>query len=445
MEPHRTDHSGMSSKRMTLLAAVTGVLLVQPSLAQAGWGPPMPVSGSGEDAYALGVAANERDRAAVLFQKRRHGRWTVALRRTDRNGRLGAPTVVLRGKHQVEGGGIFAGRGSDLVAGWLEIINGSRRPVVATGSHLQRRQVLAPGPRSTQILRMDGNRRGDAVVGFWRYDAGSYSSYSIYAAYRHAGHRFATPERIVSGNVSFSSAAMGEDGSAVIGWIDSAGVHVAVRRAGAASFDPPALVAAMSHLRGDPGVAIDNGHVVVSWTAEDLDGNRTVLVSERSGAGAFSAPLALSEPGVRLPHWLTPSVLVTARRTSVAWVQGKQFTTAHDVAALATKKTDGSWGAPSLRGVKAPAHVYSVDILAPAPGRPALLGISTSQHFNFRPATSTLRAGGGLGPVRIPATGGSGGFRPYMAQGGRHSWLTTEHDIGHDRLQRRQVLLFRSN
>src|ERR1041385_3735695 len=117
----------MSSPRKILPAAVAALSLLSPSVACAAWGPPTPVTGGGEDAYALGVAANERDRPAVLFQKRRHGRWTLALRRSDAHGHLGRTTVLLRSKHGVEGGGIFGGRGSDLVAGWLEIHHGPRR------------------------------------------------------------------------------------------------------------------------------------------------------------------------------------------------------------------------------------------------------------------------------------------------------------------------------
>src|SRR5207247_9478196 len=73
--PGVADHSAMSSLRMTFVAAVAGLSTLAPSAARADWSPPAPVTGTGQDAYALGVAANGRDRPTVLFQTRRHGRW----------------------------------------------------------------------------------------------------------------------------------------------------------------------------------------------------------------------------------------------------------------------------------------------------------------------------------------------------------------------------------
>jgi hypothetical protein len=436
------DHYRMSFHRVLVVAATAGLSLVAPSAARADWSGPAPVTGSGQDAYALGVAANDRDRPAVLYQRRHHGRWTLALRRTGRGGRLGRETVLLRSRHSV-GGEVFAGRGDDLVAGWLQIINGSRRPVVATGPRLQDRQVLAPGPRSTQIMRLAVNRRGDAIAAFWRYSG---STFSILASFRPAGGRFGAPQSIVVGNASFSTAAIDQHGNAAVGWTDNAGVHVAVHRAGAASFDPPVLVAADAHLRGDPGVAIEGDHVVVSWITEDIDGNRTLLVSERTAQKPFGTPVALTRPGVRLPRWLTPSISLSQGRALVAWVQGKQFTSAHDVAAVSAKVLGDTWTTPILRAAPAPSRVYAAYLLGPTPTRPAILGLTTANRgWRFGVGTATLRGNGTLGPVRVPRSGRTGGFRPFLAQGGSHTWLVTERDVGHDRLQRRQVLLFKSN
>jgi hypothetical protein len=436
------DYFGMSFQRPYIAVPFACLLLLASAPAHADWGGPVPVTGSGQDAYALGVAANDRDRPAVLFQRRHHDRWTLALRRAGRGGRLGRETVLLRSKHSV-GGEVFAGRGDDLVAGWLQIINGSRRPVVATGPRLQDRQVLAPGPRSTQILRLAANRRGDAIAAFWRYSG---TTFSILASFRPAGGRFGTPQSIVVGNASFSTAAIDQHGNAAVGWTDNSGVHVAVHRAGAASFDAPVLVAVDAHLRGDPGLAIEGDHVMVSWITEDIDGNRTLLVSERTTQRPFGTPVALTRPGVRLPRWLTPSISLSRGRALVAWVQGKPFTSAHDVAAVSAKVLGGTWTAPLLRAVSRPSRVYAAYLLGPTPTRPAILGLTTANRgWRFGVATATLRGNGTLGPVRVPRSGRTGGFRPFLAQGGSHTWLVTEREVGHDRLPRRQVLLFKSN
>ena len=80
----------------------------------------------------------------------------------------------------------------------MEIINGSRRPVVATGPALADRQVLAPGPRSTQYMALAADARGDAVAAFWRY-AGT--RYAVCASYRRAGGRFSAARMLLAGEV----------------------------------------------------------------------------------------------------------------------------------------------------------------------------------------------------------------------------------------------------
>src|SRR5206468_1068230 len=82
---------------------------------------------------------------------------------------------------------------------------------------------------------------------------------------------------------------------------------------------------------------------------------RTVLVAERPSAGeGFGAPVALSAPGVRVPHWITPVVSLGDARALVAWVEGVLHATTHDRAALAVSRAGGPWAAPVVRGLRAP-------------------------------------------------------------------------------------------
>jgi hypothetical protein len=425
-----------------ILPVVLIVLLVTPAVARADWGPVRPLSPADGDTSVAGLAVDRGDRPSVLLEARTRSGWSLRLRRAGRDGRLGAPVQVAATRNAIEGAGLFAGPGSDLVAGWLEIVNGSRRPVVATGPRLADRQVLAPGPRSTQFMRMAANRRGDAVVAFWRYEG---QLYSVYGSYRPAGGRFEPPQLLATGQVSNPAVAIDQGGAAAVTWVDRAGAHVAERRTGASAFDPAAVVPEMRRAASEPAVAIEDGRVVVSWIVGAFEGPRTVLVAERPSASApFTAPAALSAPGVRIPHWISPSVSLVGGQALVAWVQGVPHTTVHDRAALAIGDGDGAWSKPILRGAAAPRHVYYLSLLGRAPGRPPILAMTTSRAYRFRVQTATLRGDATLAPTRSVPTGDVG-FHPWLAQGPRHAWLAVERTLGSGRGEHRQALLFRSS
>jgi hypothetical protein len=425
-----------------VLIVVLLLALAVPSVAAADWVPARPLSPSGRETYVTGLAVDGHDRPAVLLETRRGGGWSLGLRASDGRGRLRAPVEIAATRNSVEGAGLFGGRGSDLVAGWLEIVHGSRRPVVATGPRLADRQVLAPGPRSTQWMRMAADRRGDAVVAFWRY-AGNV--YSIYAAYRPAGGRFAAPQLVATGLVSNPAVAIDQNGEAAVAWTDRSGAHVAERRAGAAGFDPPVALSDGRRPSTEPGVAIESGRVVVSWVVGTASQPQAVLAAERASTAApFEPPVAISAPGVRIPHWIAPSIALFGGRALVAWVQGEAHTTTHDRAALAIRSASGPWQQPIVRGVRAPAHVYEAGLVAPIPGRPAILAMTTSRAYHLRLATATLRDDATLGPSRPLATGGDSGFAPWLAQGRHRAWLATERTVGSGRRTHRQALLFGS-
>lgn len=427
---------------MRFLPALVLLALLGPAAAKADWGPPLPLSPAAGDASVAGMAADARDRPAVLLAARRAGGWSLGLRTGDRSGRLRAPVQVAASRNGIEGAGLFAGRGTDLVAGWLEIINGSRRPVVATGPRLADRQVLAPGPRSTQFMRLAANRRGDAVVAFWRYDG---QSYSVYAAFRPAGGRFQPAQLLAAGLFGNPAVAIDQQGTAVVASMDRNAAHVFERRAGGTGFDAAGTVPSPQRPSSAAAVAVEGGRVLVSWLVGHIGEPRAVLVAERPAAtAAFGAPVAINTPGRRIPHWIPPVVSLVGGQALVAWVQGDLHTTTHDRAALAIRSGDGPWQAPIVRGVRAPAHVYYVGLLARAPGRPPILALTRSRAYHQRLVTATLRDDGTLGPSRALATGGDTGFAPWLAQSRHHAWLATERTIGTGRRAHRQALLFRS-
>jgi hypothetical protein len=416
--------------------------LLVPSVAAADWGPARALSPTDRETYVAGLAVGSPDRPAVLLETRRAGGWSLGLRTSDGRGGMRAPVQIASTRNSIEGAGLFAGRGSDLVAGWLEIVNGSRRPVVATGPRLADRQVLAPGPRSTQVMRMAADRRGDAVVAFWRYDS---NVYSIYAAYRTAGGRFGAPQLVATGSVSNPAVAIDQDGAAAVAWTDRDGAHVAERRAGATGFDPAVAVPDARRPASEPGVAIEGGRIVVSWVVGPISEQRVVLASERpSTTATFETPAAVSAP-TKVPHWIDPRVSLVNGQALVAWVQGVPHTTAHDRAALAIRSGDDAWQPPIVRSVRAPTHVYYVGLLGSAPGRPPILAMTTSRAYHFGLATATLRGDATLGPSRPLATGGDAGFAPWLAQGRHYAWLATERTVGSGRRAHRQALLLRSS
>jgi hypothetical protein len=428
---------------MRLVSVSLILLLVSAAVARADWGAPQTLSSAGAETIVAGLAA-AADRPALLLETRVRDGWSLRLRTTGASGRLGAPIEVAATKSSVEGAGLFAGSGSDLVAGWLEIVKGSRRPVVATGPRLADRQVLAPGPRSTQVMRMAANRRGDAVVTFWRY-AGTVVQ-SIHAAYRLAGGRFGAAQLLATGRVSNPAVAIDQAGSAAVAWTDDrAGVQVAERRAGASAFGPAVAVSDPRVPTTEPGVAIEGGRVVAAWIVGGVGQPRTVLASERPTVTApFEAPAAVSAP-TKVPHALHPQVSLVDGQALVAWVQGLPHTVTQDRAALALRSGDGAWRPPVVRSVRAPAHVALVSLLARAPGRPPIVAMTFSRAFRYRLLTASLRADGTLGPSRPLATGGPAGYTPWLAQGAHHAWLATERVLGTGRHTHIQALLFRSS
>jgi hypothetical protein len=416
----------------SLAAAVVLVLAAAPA-AQAGWSRPTMLAPAGQQSAVVGLAANDADRPAVLFTGGRSGHAVLSLRRSDARGRLTSPRTVATSKNFIEGVGLFAGRGTDLVAGWLQLINGSRRPVVATGPTLADRQVLAPGPRSTQIMDLAANRRGDAAVAFWRYSG---EQYSIYAAYRPAGERFGAAQLLVTGFVGDPAVAIGTDGEAVVSWTERTGVFVASRAAGASAFGAAVDVAPTTQTNGDAGVAIDGGRTLVSWVTAPRAGPNSVLVAQRATPTApFTTPVAVSVPGITAPRQ-APAVVIGGGGAIVAWTQRVDHV---DSAAVAIDPLyDGVWRPPIVRGLGA--SVRRIGLLAAVGDRPALLTMATDSRGV---QTATIRAGDDLAGSRRPDSG-SRGTSTYVAQGGARTWLATSRIVGPDRKPVVEGLLFGS-
>ncbi|MEA2187510.1 MAG: hypothetical protein QOK16_2521 [Solirubrobacteraceae bacterium] len=420
--------------RLLSLPAALALLLLAAATAHAAWSPPLPLATPGNQSSVMGLAVDTDDRPAVLLSDYRPRRARLTLRRTDKLGRPSRPVTVARSINSIGGEGLFAGRRGDLVAGWLEIVNGSRRPVVATGPRLADRQVLAPGPRSTQFMDIVANRRGDAVVAFWRYAPAN--QYSIFAAYRRAGGRFGSAQQLATGLVGDPAVAIDERGAAVVSWTDNAGVSVAERPTAAATFSAPIAIASPARPNGGAGVAIENGRAIVSWALVPRSGPNAVLVAERPAAAQpFAAPVPVSVPGITGPRQ-APVVVLSGGRALVAWTQR---TAGVDRATLAIRPKGGTWQAPIVRG--AGATVRGVGLLGPAGARPPLLPMVTDRRGL---QTATVRDDGTLAPSRRLDLGPAAAGSPSSRRERTHSWLGTNRNLGSSRKPRFQAVLFGS-
>ncbi|QEC49993.1 hypothetical protein FSW04_22095 [Baekduia soli] len=429
-------------RRRPLLVSVvlTASVLALPAGARAAWGPPVAISPAGQDVSAAALAVDDGGRPAVLLEARGRGAaTTLRLRRGTARGGLTAPATVTSSPHIIESAMLFTGRGSDLVAGWLDIVNGARRPVVATGSRLADRQVLAPGPRSTQFLALAADRRGDAAVAFWRYSG---NVYSVWAAYRLAGGRFGAAQQLAVGRVGNPVVAVGPGGEAVVAWGTPEGLQVAERTAGATAFATPSQLPTASSPLSEPGVGIAGGHVVLAWVTGTAGGGRSLVAAESAAAGSPPAAPVAIDPGASSlpPRPGAPTVTVQPGRSLVAWVRGPRGSTARDTGALAVSTTPGTWGAVQRLAAPGRAHAGAADLTAPAPGRPPILALTTQQGARSGVATANLRADGTLGPRRVPV---AGPVRPgaRVAQGGGRAWLAATREVGTTRHPSGRALL----
>jgi hypothetical protein len=407
--------------RSVLAAAVLGLVLL-PGAARADWGSPIALAPAGQSRELLALAAADGDRPVVLLQHRVGARAAaVTLRTGDAAGRMGPERTVATPAHELQTATLASGAGGDLVAGWIEKIDGIDQAVVVSGPRLAHRQLLTlpSGPRKTESLILRADRRGDAVVAVWRPRG---AGYEVWATYRPAGGRFGTPQLLAAGAEQQMAAAIDEHGAATVGWQQGKQVEVAQRPAGAIAFGAPVPTPARPRTDSEFTLAAAGGRTVLAWAA----GNhlaQAVAVSEQPRPGQpFAAAQILTAPGQRLPSWSAPRVAISGARTLVAWIQMRdRIGTEH--AALAVQDGDGAWTKPRAAGVPAPSHVIACDVLPGPSGRPPLLAVMTSRTLRNSGGTATVRPDGNLSPLRLPSGAADIGSFPLVAQGAHHAWM----------------------
>jgi hypothetical protein len=434
------------SARPTLLAAAAlGASLLPAAGAYAAWAPtPYTALSSSGITNLIGFSA-ARDRPTVLVDRAVHGEHRLQIRIGDAHGHFGSLRTVATSRNSFEGGGLATtDHADDRVAAWLEIVNGSRRPVVATGAGLQHRQVLAPGPRSTQVMAFAANRDGDAVVAYWRYRG---NGAQVYASYRAAGGSFGVPQLIGSGQPDFPVVTMDGDGNAAVAYLDQPArdkyvVAVAQRPANAQAFAPAAAVPGSEGAAfAAPALAAANGRLDVAWVAH---GRLAVRAAQRpAGATAFgpTATLAPSAGATRIGARGGVALTESGPDTLLAWTQGATRTSTRDIAALAVGR-GGTWTWPVVRAGHRGYHVGGVGFLAPTDQRPPLLLLTNTHSGDPLVQTATIGDGNTLAPSRDVH-----GLRIYgdgpFAQGTRFTWLAgTRNDLD---TRRSQILVLRSS
>jgi hypothetical protein len=414
----------------TIVAAL-GLLLI-PGAAHAGWSRAIPLAPGGQPRELLALAATGDDRSVVLLQHRTGRRAAaITLRGVSPAGRVGAERTIARPAHEIETATLAAGADDDLVAGWVEKVDGIPRGVVASGPRLATRQLLTlpSGPREIEDLVVRANRRGDALVAFWRWRN---RSYEVWAAYRPAGGRFDAPQLLAAGVEvdEHAAAAIDERGGASVGWLRDGHVELATRPAGAPAFGPPAAItAARPRAHTEFALAAGGGRTVLAWQAGNSK-SQAIQVSERpspagatgAAAGPFSSPQTLTSPGRRLPSTTDPKVAISGDRTLVTWIQ-MRARIGSEHAALAVRKGDGAWAAPRTITLPAPRHIVESDLVAGPAGRPPLLAVMASRNLRNAGGTATIRPDGTLSPLRLPVGAVDIGSFPLLAQGPHHAWM----------------------
>ncbi|HEV7753413.1 MAG TPA: hypothetical protein VGO71_17820 [Baekduia sp.] len=426
------------------LAAAALLAVLIPAGARADWGAGVPLASPGHARELLALAAADDDRPAVLLQRHSGHHTTISLRTAQSSGRMGAEMAVAAPAHEVQKAQLFAGAHGDLVAGWLEQVDGIDQPVLASGPRLAGRQVLtAPGPREFATVVLRANRRGDAVVVLGRYRL--HVGYEVWVASRPAGGRFGAPQLLVMADAESAAVAIDEQGGAAVAWLRNGRAEVAQRPAGATAFGPAVAAGVRPRADSELAIATDRGHVLLGWIAGTHQ-TQWIQASEQPAAGApFTPPWTLSDPAMRIPWNSWPAVAIDGHRSLVTWVQGlRREGIGNEQAALAVRDGDRPWKAARIAGVPAPGHVVESGVTAGAPGRPPLLVVMTSRVLRLSGATATVRADGSLSPLRLPRAAADIGSFPFIAQGGAHSWMGVRHITGPPGTYPGEPLLLRS-
>jgi hypothetical protein len=410
----------MLSLRSATVGAVMTVALL-PGAARADWGHAIPLSPAGQPRELLALAA-DGDRPVVLLQRRTGPRaTTITLRVGDASGRMGVERTIARPAHEIEAATLAAGAGGDLVAGWVEKVDGVDRAVVASGPRLAAHQLLTlpSGPREVERVVLRVNRRGDAVLALWRWRA---RAYEAWATYRPAGGRFGAPQLLASGLDERGAAAIDERGAATVGWARAGHVEVATRAAGAPAFGPPIATPALPRTYTDFALASAGGRTVLTWQAGNGKAQAIQVSEQPDPTAPFGAPTTLTTPGRRVPSTSAPRVLITGNRTLVTWIQ-LRARIGSEHAALAVRTGAAPWSPARTVGVAAPSHVIESDLVAGPAGRPPLLTLMTSRRLRNSGGTATIRPDGTLSPLRLPAGAADIGSFPLIAQGTHHTWM----------------------
>jgi hypothetical protein len=390
-----------------------------------GWSAPQPLTPRAQDNALAGLAVDDHDRTSVLLSHRSADHFTLLLRTTTAGTRLGPARTIETTRNGTYGGGLFAGAGRDLVAGFLEITGGARRPVVRTGPALEDRQVLSAGRRSAQAMAIAADRSGDAVVAFSQYadDVLVGAGARIWVAYRPAGGRFGPAQPVGAGTFTAPAAAIDRDGTATVAWADAGGVHVVQ---GGASGWGPAQVVAGSAARGTMptslGVSAGGGRVALAWLRDEGLGTRSVMAAQQATPGAAFGPAATLAAGadgtVRSTVLGSTAVTVDDDHAYVAWIQGTPHTRDHDSVRFAVGAPSGAWTGPVVREVPGPARPDALTLTPPLPGRPPLLGITTTiGRGRLAATTATVRFTGGLAPTRVVPGATAVDYGTRIAQG----------------------------
>ena len=225
--------------------------------------------------------------------------WTAT--RSAQDGRWGRP-VALSQRGATKGPWVVVDAAGNATAAWIRYDADAYEDRLETrfrpaGGAWAAVNAIARTKAFTMSARLAGNGGGSTLAAWYGADPANNGPYSVGAVQGSRG-AWGVPVTLASRVIYGLGAALGEDGTAAVGWNTTdhgnSITKVAVRRSGAPAWGSPANVSFEDGQAGPPELAVDDqGTVAAVWgTDPDLEGSCLPI-----GSAAWERPVSLSEPG----------------------------------------------------------------------------------------------------------------------------------------------------
>ena len=316
------------------------------------------------------------------------------------------------------------GASGEALSAWTSANSSRGRVEVATrplgGTFGQHEVVSGPIGLDADLRHLLVNARGDALV-VWMQNG-------LFARFRPAGGSFGPIQRLTD-HADFASdtAALGDDGHAIVGWSDDAGHFVAEQQPGGA-FGSPRVVAVKDEPTSSYGLVVGVGGEGTAIAAlvsghpsggEPAGGERQLLAAVRTPGEEWPATQVVGDGA---PPDAPPVLAVAPSGEAVlAWglARGPFFTpTAPRVLFAAVRPAGGEAFGPAVVMAQSDAGGVAQPVAVPASDGSLALAWTRYDGDSSRTELAMKRSGAPFTPAEtIPGT--TGALRIAFADGGR--------------------------